>query len=92
MVRVKLQHGKYTIYVYPETGGRHHEPHCHVEWSDGSTSVFLPSLLERAGTPLPRDARRLLRDNMSELCDEWARQNPERSTKQWYRRDGSGEG
>ena len=43
MVRVLTQ-GSYRVSVYAEVGGQHHEPHCHVQWPDGSCVMSLADL------------------------------------------------
>lgn len=77
MVRV-VQSGRFSIYVYVERGERHHLPHCHVRWSDGSTAVRLPDLIVLGGDPLPRAAVLLLDEHRTALTNEWNRLNPER--------------
>jgi len=66
-----LLSGKYAVYVYREVGGPHHMPHCHVRWPDGSIVVALPILNEIAGGKLPREAKKLLLDNLEEIWDAW---------------------
>jgi hypothetical protein len=77
MVRV-AQRGRFAVYVYSEKGQRHHEPHCHVVWSDGAASVSLLSRERLIGDPLPRGARRLVDDSLAALKAEWNRLNPGR--------------
>lgn len=76
MVRV-LRWGRYRIYVYKEIGNKHHEPHCHVDWSDGRTTVALDGLTVLAGSPLPTEVRVLLRRHLNELQATWDRLNAE---------------
>ena len=52
MVRV-IRRGRFSIYVLPENGGRHHLPHCHIVWSDGRSVLELPTFRLLAGHPLP---------------------------------------
>ena len=80
MVKV-VQRGRFSIYVYAESGQPHHHPHCHVEWSDGSTVVRLPSGTRLAGDDLPTAARGLVNDAKGELIAAWNRLNPERPIK-----------
>ncbi|GEM_PF-3028653 len=70
------QLGKYAIYVYREIGGVHHLPHCHVRWADGSVVVALPTLDVIAGGQLPRDARKLVADNLEKILKAWYQLNP----------------
>lgn len=78
MVQV-VRRGRFSVYVYAEAGQPHHLPHCHVRWSDGSTQVALPTLLVLVGDDLPGRARRMLWDELDEICAAWNRLNPERS-------------
>lgn len=77
VVRVTSR-GKFSIYVYAESGQPHHLPHCNVRWSDGSTQVALPTLLVIVGNPLPKEAWDLLRDHLEEICAMWDELNPGR--------------
>ncbi|MGH2559505.1 MAG: DUF4160 domain-containing protein [Thermomicrobiales bacterium] len=67
-----------TIAVKVAERGRHHLPHCHVRWSDGSSSVALPGLTVIEGDALPRMARSLLDEHNDELADMWNLLNPGR--------------
>jgi len=71
-----LQLGKYAIYVYREIGGAHHLPHCHVRWVEGSVVVALPILDVIAGGQLPREARKLVVDNLDKILKAWYQLNP----------------
>ena len=73
-----LDNGKYRVYVYANDDNPHHLPHCHVYWdgSDRASVVGIPDLVVIVGDPLPRTARRLLRDNMDLLLAAWRRLNP----------------
>ena len=77
MVRV-VQRGRYSVYVYDESGEPHHRPHCHVHWSGEQTSVALSDLTVLAGPPLPAAARQLLWDHIDEIRAAWNRLNPGR--------------
>lgn len=63
--------GHYSVYVYPEGGEPHHLPHCHVRWAKGDTILALPTLIVLAGHRLPRSGRRLLREQLDEICAGW---------------------
>ena len=73
-----LRRGRFKVYVYDETGGRHHLPHCNVRWSDGNAQVSLPDLDLLAGTPLPRAALELVFEGLDELIGAWDTYNPTR--------------
>jgi hypothetical protein len=77
MVRVATR-GRYSVYVYVETGQPHHLPHCDVQWPDGNTQVALPSLEIIVGDPLPALARELLYDDLERICAAWDELNPGR--------------
>jgi hypothetical protein len=72
-----LRFGRYTVYIYAEDTDRHHLPHCHVRWADGSAVVALTGMLVLAGN-LPRATRTVLREHAAELVTEWNRLNPQR--------------
>ena len=74
MVRV-LQFGSFKVYIYPETGGRHHEPHCHVYWPDGICSVGLNDMQVLGGIEVPRNVRAFLELHQAELWEAWRRLN-----------------
>jgi hypothetical protein len=78
VVRV-VQRGRFSVYVYDERGERHHEPHCHVRWSDGEATVGLRTLNVLAGAALPALARRLVEDHEAEINAAWDRLNPRRT-------------
>ena len=75
-----LDNGTFHIYVYPNDANPHHLPHCHVYWDgfDRASVVSLPDLGILVGEPLPRKARRFVRDNMDALVAAWNQMNPER--------------
>ncbi len=70
--------GNISVYVYPEGGGRHHLPHCHVYWPDGSAIVALPTLMKIAGHELPPKAQILLCSRLEKICTQWDELNPGR--------------
>lgn len=70
MVRV-IRRGRYRVYVYKEIGGRHSEPHCHVFWPDGETSIDLKTLTVLDGDRLPALAIELLAEFEDELWRVW---------------------
>ena len=72
MARVVSQ-GNISIYVYKETGGRHHLPHCHVYWNnrEESAQLALPSLRVLAGSNPPAAARELARENLDAIWAAW---------------------
>lgn len=73
-----LDDGRFRVYVYREVGQLHHLPHCNVRWTDGTSQVSLDDLIEvLAGDPLPRRARRLLRDGIEAVRAAWNQLNPE---------------
>jgi hypothetical protein len=74
MVRVVTQ-GRYRVYVYPEVGGRHHSPRCHVEWADGSCVIDLDTLAVIAGQAT-RQARLLVRQHEAQIRAAWDLLNP----------------
>ncbi len=80
MVKV-AQRGRFSVYVYDETGERHHLPHCHVRWEDRWTVVELPRLHVLIGPELPAAARESLRDHLAELRAAWNRLNPRRPVR-----------
>lgn len=69
--------GRFSIYVYREATERHHLPHCNVRWADGDSQVSLRTLTLLAGDPLPRAARRLLREQIELVRTAWDELNPE---------------
>lgn len=75
MVKV-VQRGRFSIYVYAESGQPHHLPHCHVYWSDGESVIGLARLSVLSGPPLPAAARELLRDYLADAKRAWTRLNP----------------
>jgi hypothetical protein len=74
MVRVVTQ-GRYRVYVYPEQGGRHHAPHCHVEWADGSCVIDLDRLTVLRGRATPQ-ALQLVRHHLTQIRAAWDQINP----------------
>ena len=78
MVRV-FTAGPYTVYIYQETGGHHHDPHCHVYWADGRAAVNILTLQVLAGDALPRQLRDLLRGNRGRLQAAWNQLNSDRT-------------
>lgn len=77
MVKV-VQRGRFSVYVYPESGQPHHLPHCHVSWRDGEAVVDLARLLVLSGDRLPAAARELLRDHLADVKRAWTLLNPGR--------------
>jgi hypothetical protein len=75
VVRV-AQRGRFSVYVYDETGERHHAAHCHVRWVGGRTAVELPDLGILAGPSLPAEAWELLNESKADLIVTWNRLNP----------------
>ena len=73
-----VQRGRFRVYVYAEGGAPHHLAHCHVQWSDGATSVALRTLRVLDGDPLPPAARDLLGEHIDELYAAWNALNPGR--------------
>lgn len=67
--------GTFAIYVYYEKGSPHHLPHCHVRWKHMETVVTLPSLQIIAGPLLPKEAKRLLSENLEEIANAWDKLN-----------------
>jgi Domain of unknown function (DUF4160) len=74
MTRVVTQ-GRYRVYVYPEIGGRHHSPHCHVEWADGSCVIELVTFTVLAGRA-DAQALRLVRQHAAQIRAAWQQLNP----------------
>lgn len=70
MVRV-LVFRNYRVYIFSEVGGKHHEPHCHVMWPDGRSSVSLVDFEILAGGALPRRVIEFLRLHQSDLMEFW---------------------
>jgi hypothetical protein len=77
VVRV-VRRGRFSIYVLPEGGERHHLPHCHVVWSDGKSVLELPTFRFLAGQPLPAAAWDVIRESKSDIVAPWNLLNPER--------------
>jgi hypothetical protein len=74
-----VRRGRFSIYVLPEVGERHHLPHCHVVWSHGKTTVLeLPSFRVLTGHPLPAAAWDVVRESKSDIIAAWNQLNPER--------------
>jgi hypothetical protein len=71
-----IRQGRFRICVYAEVGHRHHRPHCHVYWTDGSSSVDLQTLTVLDGHSLPADALALLRTFQTVLWFAWYTLNP----------------
>lgn len=68
----------YRFYVRAEVGNRHHAPHLHVEWPDDSCVLLLPTLELLGGTPIPRDAREYILENLDVIVENWNRYNASR--------------
>lgn len=75
MVKV-VQRGAVRIYVYQESGHRHHLPHCHVYWPGGACVIALGDVRVLVGGEPPEDAWRLVRDNIDDLRAAWERLHP----------------
>lgn len=73
MVRVITQ-GSYTVSVYKEVGGQHHEPHCHVYWPDGSCVISLVDLHVLRGRATTT-AREIVAMHWGEITAAWVRLN-----------------
>ena len=73
-----LRRGRFKVYVYDETGARHHLPHRNVRWSDGGAQVSLPDLDLLAGTSLPHEALDVVSDGLEDLITAWDELNPTR--------------
>jgi Domain of unknown function (DUF4160) len=62
--------------MYPEPGGRHHEPHFHA-WHAGKQAVYFIDPFRRAAGSLPVPQERLITTwallHISELKENWAR-------------------
>ena len=69
MGRVVTQ-GKYVVWVYVEGGERHHLPHCHVEWPDGSCVISLLTLNVLSGKA-DKKARELVRSHHGQIMATW---------------------
>lgn len=67
--------GKYRVYVYPEQGGQHHRPHCHVYWPDGSCTIDLETL-EILGGDDHAQARQIVRSHWGQITVKWREINP----------------
>jgi len=78
MVRV-IRRGRYRVYVFPESGERHHRPHCHIYWPDGSAVVALDDLRVLEGDRLSTEARALLQEFEQALWQAWSALNTEGS-------------
>jgi hypothetical protein len=78
MVRT-LRFGKFEYLVFNERGAPHHEPHFHVRWPDGRSSVKLKDMTVLRGSKLPRAAKRYAVEHKAELEDAWQRLNEEAS-------------
>lgn len=50
----------FRICVYREQGGRHHVPHCHIYWADGSAQIDLLTLRVLKGAPIPQRGQAVL--------------------------------
>lgn len=72
------QRGRFTVYVFDEVGVRHHEPHSHVRWPNGSMAVRLSDFEGLTRGDLPTEARALLRDHAAAIIAAWNRLNPGR--------------
>ncbi len=77
MVKV-VQRGRVSVYVYKESGHRHHLAHCHVYWPDGACVIGLTDARLLVGQEPPSDAWRLVRDHLEDLREAWDRLNPRR--------------
>jgi hypothetical protein len=74
--------GNIIVKVYcDETFQKHHLPHCHVFWPDGSLIVTLPTLDVIVGGNIPKRIRIILLDNFNTIIDAWNQLNPERILK-----------
>lgn len=72
-----LKYQKYEIYIYSESSGKHHLPHCHVHYSDGDIIVSLPSLEVIIGNEsLSKVLKKYLISNLEVLCGAWDEFNP----------------
>ena len=67
------------MYVYAESGERHHLPHRHVYWRDGDAAVALDQLRVLTGDRLPVAARELLRGHLADIRRAWTVLNPRSS-------------
>ncbi len=79
MVRV-VRLGRFSAYVYAESGQPHYRPHCYVYWSDGESVVDLIRLAVLSGQRLPAPARDLLREHLSDNKRVWTALHPGRPT------------
>jgi hypothetical protein len=69
-----VRDGKFSIHVYARD---HPPPHCHVYWNGNKAAVVdLMSLQVIVGDRLPRQAKRLVGANLSNLRNAWNRLNP----------------
>jgi hypothetical protein len=80
MVRI-VRYGNITISVFAEVGGRHHVPHCHVQWPDGRCSIAIDGFVVLAGVQPPRVVWNLLRQYESSIIQAWNELN-ETGTRQ----------
>ncbi|MGB7290960.1 MAG: DUF4160 domain-containing protein [Thermodesulfobacteriota bacterium] len=72
-----LNYKQYEIYIYSESTGKHHLPHCHVRYSDGEILVSLPTLDVIVGDKLlPKGVKKFLKKNLEKLCGAWDELNP----------------
>lgn len=78
VVRV-VTHARYRVYVYPEEGGQHNLPHCHVYWADGSCVVGIETLHVLAGD-VDRQAVLLVSEYQEHILAAWQRLNPNEDT------------
>jgi hypothetical protein len=73
---------QYAVYVYRETGERHHRPHCNVRWGDRSVNLALDGgtleLLSGRAERLPRGLQAELRARLADLRAAWTELNPDR--------------
>jgi hypothetical protein len=77
VVRV-VRDGRFSIYVLPEGGERHHLPHGHVVWSNGRTVLEIPGFRVLTGHPLPAAAWDVVRESKADIIAAWNLLNPER--------------
>jgi hypothetical protein len=78
MVRV-IRRGPYRVYVFRETGERHHLPHCHIFWPGGKSAVDISDLHVLEGDRLSRQAQELLSEFKDALRQAWSELNDEGS-------------
>ena len=68
-----LAQGDVVVYIYP---GDHPPPHCHVRYRSGKElRVTIPFLDVLTGGRMEKRVRRLLRNNIDLLVQEWENLN-----------------